>query len=123
MGGKTESYGVTVGRLTDGGEPIDENGRNENDGYAVDQSPSDHSNDDHDDHDDHDEHADHDHHGGPPSDGWERRTPWTESTWLMLVPIGLIATGAVVLGIIPGYAVFLELVVYIVEEVTGEVVP
>jgi multicomponent Na+:H+ antiporter subunit D len=126
VGGKTESYGVAVGRLTDGGEPTDENGRNESEGYAVDQYPSDHTNeDDHDDDADHDpdERADHDHHGGPPRDGWERRTPWTESTWLMLVPIGLIATGAVVLGIVPGYAVFLELVIYIVEEVTGEVVP
>ncbi|MEM4780744.1 MAG: cation:proton antiporter, partial [Halalkalicoccus sp.] len=119
MGGKTESYGVSVGRLTDGGKPVDEDG-----GYAVDQYPSDHTTDGHDDHDHGHDHDDHDHHhGGPPAEGWERRTPWTESTWLMMVPIGLIATGAVVLGIVPGQAIFFDLVVYIVEEVTGEVVP
>lgn len=124
MGGKPESYGVTVGRLTDGGKPVDNGGENDS-AYAVDQYPSDHAdaNHDHVDHDDHD-HDDHDdHHGGPPAEGWEKRTPWTESTWLMMIPIGLIATGAVVLGVIPGQAVFLDLVVYIVEEVTGEVVP
>lgn len=126
-GGKTESYGVEVGRLTDGGEPIEEDtdaNADHGSGYAVDRFPSDHADADHDDHDhdDHDDHDDH-HHGGPPADGWERRTPWTESTWLMMVPIGLIVTGAVVLGVVPGQAVFLDLVVYIVEEVTGEVVP
>ncbi|MFC7231432.1 proton-conducting transporter membrane subunit [Saliphagus sp. GCM10025308] len=65
---------------------------------------------------------DHGHHGGPPADGWARHTPLTESTWLMLVPITVIATGAVVLGVIPDYAIFLELAGTIVENVTGEVV-
>lgn len=115
IGGKPESYGVTVGRLTDGGEPVDEDGE-----YAVDQHPSDHAGTEKD--HDHDDHADHDH-GGPPADGWERRTPLTESTWLMLVPISVIATGAIVLGVVPGQAVFLDLAAYIVEEVTGAVVP
>lgn len=41
----------------------------------------------------------------------------------MLVPITVIALGAIVLGVIPGRAVFLELIVYIVESVTGTVVP
>ncbi|WP_122090056.1 proton-conducting transporter transmembrane domain-containing protein [Halalkalicoccus subterraneus] len=119
MGGKPESYGVSVGRLTDGGRPDDDANRGQ--GYAVDQFPSDHAGaDDHEpaDHDDHDHH-----HGGPPAEGWERRSPWTESTWLMMVPIGLIATGAVVLGVVPGQAVFFDLARYIVETVTGVVVP
>ncbi|MCL7418028.1 MAG: cation:proton antiporter, partial [Halalkalicoccus sp.] len=114
MGGKPESYGVSVGRLTDGGTPVDENADHDG-GYAVDRFPSDHA-----DADDH-EHADHG--GGPPAEGWGRRRPWTESTWLMLAPIGLIATGAVVLGVVPGQAVFFDLAVYIVETVTGVVVP
>ncbi len=134
---------------TDGGEPADtsslENDPHEDDTddyeYAVDKYPSDHTTADgtdassqstdastRDDHDDHDEavaavdhHGDHDDHltGGPPADGWPRRSPRTESTWLMLAPIAVIATGAVVLGIIPDYAVFLELAARIVEGVFG----
>lgn len=57
--------------------------------------------------------------GGPPSGGWERRSPTTESTWLMLLPIAVIATGAIVLGVVPGPAVFLELISYIVESLPG----
>ncbi|MFB1065151.1 proton-conducting transporter membrane subunit [Natrinema sp. H-ect4] len=80
------------------------------------------------DHDDHgdavdavDHHGDHDDHltGGPPADGWQRRSPFAESTWLMLAPIAVIATGAIVLGIGPDYAVFLELATRIVEGVFG----
>ena len=67
----------------------------------------------------HHDHGDH-HHGGPPAGGWERRHPFEESTWLMLMPIAVIATGAVVLGIVPDYAVFLELADTIVELVEGE---
>ena len=37
----------------------------------------------------------------------------------MLVPISIIATGAVTLGVVPDYAVFLELATYIVEGVFG----
>ena len=65
-------------------------------------------------------HVDHDgtdQHGGAPPGGWERRTPVTESTWLMLVPISLLAVGALVLGTIPDAAVFLELARFIVEAV------
>ncbi|WP_336345124.1 monovalent cation/H+ antiporter subunit D family protein [Halalkalicoccus ordinarius] len=143
MGGKRESYGAGAAgdARADGGDPDDpirtaEGGPgassgNEPDhrsddparieesegGYAVDRYPSDHTGDH-----DHDHNHD-DHGGGPPAEGWERRTPWEESTWLMLVPITVIALGAIVLGVIPGRAVFLELIVYIVESVTGEVVP
>jgi len=70
----------------------------------------------------HPEHVDHvadNHHGGPPEGGWEHRTPRTETTWFMLGPILAVATGAVVLGIVPSQAVFLELVVDIVEGATG----
>ena len=60
-----------------------------------------------------------DHHGGAPPDGWERRHPISESTWLMIAPIGLLAIGAITLGVLPDYAVFLELARYIVAESTG----
>ncbi|MFC4541908.1 proton-conducting transporter membrane subunit [Halosolutus amylolyticus] len=68
-----------------------------------------------------DHHGDHDDHltGGPPATGWQRRSPFAESTWLMLVPIAVIATGAIVLGVGPDYAVFLDLAVRIVEAVFG----
>ncbi|WP_435552423.1 proton-conducting transporter transmembrane domain-containing protein [Natrinema sp. CGMCC1.2065] len=68
-----------------------------------------------------DHHGNHDDHltGGPPADVWQRRSPFTESTWLMLAPIAVIATGAVVLGVGPDYAVFLELATRIAEEVFG----
>ncbi len=73
-------------------------------------------------HDHHDHHDDHHHHGGAPMGGWERKSPVTfaESTWLMLMPITVIAIGAITLGIVPDYAVFLELADTIVEAVTGE---
>ncbi|PCR89226.1 proton-conducting transporter transmembrane domain-containing protein [Natrinema ejinorense] len=89
-----------------------------------DDDPVDHD-DTGDDHDDAvdavDHHGDHDDHltGGPPADGWQRHSPFTESTWLMLAPIAVIATGAVVLGIGPDYAVFLDLARQIVEGVFG----
>ncbi|QLK26684.1 cation:proton antiporter [Natrinema zhouii] len=68
-----------------------------------------------------DHHGDHDDHltGGPPAEGWQRHSPFTESTWLMLAPIAVIATGAIALGIGPDYAVFLELATRIVEGVFG----
>ena len=61
-----------------------------------------------------------DHHGGPPTDGWERRG-WLgrESTWFMLGPILAAMAGAVVIGVIPETAVFLRLVDLIVEGATG----
>lgn len=68
-------------------------------------------------HHDHGDH--HDHHGGAPPGGWERHSPFSESTWLMLMPITVIAVGAVTLGVIPDYAIFLDLVTYIVETVFG----
>ncbi|ELY49591.1 proton-conducting transporter transmembrane domain-containing protein [Natronorubrum sulfidifaciens] len=147
-GGKRESYFADDEYATDGGEkpdsghpqPAGDDDESESKGagtpteldddeyeYAVDKYPSDHtaSDDDHTDdgHDDthndaHDDHDDH-HHGGPPASGWARHTPFSESTWLILVPISIIATGAVTLGVVPDYAVFLDLATYIVEGVFG----
>ncbi|WP_336326988.1 proton-conducting transporter transmembrane domain-containing protein [Halovenus sp. HT40] len=66
------------------------------------------------------EEANHDvHHGGPPPSGWERRSPREESTWLILMPIAVIVTGAVVLGTIPGEVGFLDLVTAVAERATG----
>ncbi|WP_408958012.1 proton-conducting transporter membrane subunit [Natrinema sp. 74] len=96
--------------------------------YAVDEYPSDHTVPDDVDPESRgervgtvDHHGDYDDHltGGPPADGWPRRSPFAESTWLMLAPIAVIATGAIVLGVAPDYAVFLELATQIVEEVFG----
>ncbi|MFO7833335.1 MAG: cation:proton antiporter [Halohasta sp.] len=109
--------------------------------YAVDQYPSDHQVDErggstasisidddaeslphrshsatasHDD-GDHDEH-----HGGPPADGWDHiqgreLLRGRETTWFMLGPILAVVTGAVVLGVAPYQAVFLQLIELIVE--------
>ncbi|WP_254524275.1 proton-conducting transporter membrane subunit [Natrinema caseinilyticum] len=68
-----------------------------------------------------DHHGDHDDSltGGPPVGGWTRTSPLAETTWLMLAPIAVIATGAIVLGVVPDYAVFLELATEIVEGVFG----
>ena len=67
-----------------------------------------------------DQHEDHDHHGGPPPGGWER-AGWTgaEGSWLMLGPILAIVAGAVVLGVVPYQAVFLELIEVIAGGVVG----
>ncbi len=122
MGGLTQTYHGEP--ATDGGRPSDD----ETDtGHAVDQHPSDAdvpygSDDGHGDHDrhDHDGHDDHDHHhGGAPPGGWERRSPLTESTWLMLMPITVIVIGAVVLGVVPGQVYFLDLIFEIVEVASG----
>jgi multicomponent Na+:H+ antiporter subunit D len=73
--------------------------------------------------DGHDDHApDGDgHHGGPGPGGWER-VGWTgaEGSWLMLGPILVVVTGAVVLGVVPFQAVFLELVEMVAEEVAAD---
>ncbi|MFC7057624.1 proton-conducting transporter transmembrane domain-containing protein [Halovenus salina] len=68
------------------------------------------------DHDD--EHGDH--HGGPGPGGWDR-VGWTgaEGSWAMLAPILVVATGAVVLGVVPFEAVFLDLIESVVEGVTA----
>jgi formate hydrogenlyase subunit 3/multisubunit Na+/H+ antiporter MnhD subunit len=42
-------------------------------------------------------------------DGWERRTPATESTWRLLGPILVTAAAAVVFGILPEATPFWEL--------------
>ncbi|MFW5935493.1 MAG: proton-conducting transporter membrane subunit, partial [Halolamina sp.] len=140
-GGERRSYALSdeaASVAADGGEAdrerADERDERETDEYeyAVDEHPSDHTVPDaapretvtgeHVDRVDH--HGDHHdaHTGGPPATGWERRSPFGESTWLMLMPIAVIATGAVVLGVVPDYAVFFDLANAIVEAVTGEVV-
>ncbi|NKE35046.1 cation:proton antiporter [Natronococcus sp. JC468] len=128
-GGLFESYADEEDIAADGGESSDDEDRpfeadDENYEYAVDRYPSDAdiperfegervSSVDH--HGDHDDHLT----GGPSAEAWPRRSPFSESTWLMLVPIAVIATGAVVLGIVPDRAVFLELAMRIVEGVFG----
>jgi NADH-quinone oxidoreductase subunit L/multicomponent Na+:H+ antiporter subunit D len=63
-------------------------------------------------------------HGHDERLAWEHRG-WTggESTWFMLGPILAAAAGAVVLGVVPDAAVFLQVVVDVVESVTGVTVP
>ncbi|SDJ44743.1 multisubunit sodium/proton antiporter, MrpD subunit [Halovenus aranensis] len=60
------------------------------------------------------------HHGGPGPGGWDR-VGWTggEGSWLMLGPILAIATGAVVLGVVPFEAVFLDLIESVVQGVAA----
>jgi len=126
LGGKKESYGVTEDAATDGGALPD--GGHETDadeeGTHDDHHGDGHHDDDHHDDGHHGDHHDHHHHHGPPPGGWERRTPFSESTWLMLMPITTIVIGAVVLGIIPGDVVFLDLARAVAEAATGgEVAP
>jgi multicomponent Na+:H+ antiporter subunit D len=99
MGGIRDSYESVVAA---GGGPAAADGGHEDEG-----------------HDTHSDHDDHGHHNGPPPGGWDRRTPFTESTWLMLVPITVIVTGAVVLGVVPGMTGFLDLAIEISEQVLG----
>jgi NADH-quinone oxidoreductase subunit L/multicomponent Na+:H+ antiporter subunit D len=63
-------------------------------------------------------------HGDDGGLAWEHRG-WTggESTWFMLGPILFAAAGAIVLGVVPDAAVFLEVVVDIVVDATGVEVP
>ena len=56
---------------------------------------------------------------GPPAGGWERRALGEEGSWFVLGPIVAAAVGAIVLGIVPYWAVFLRLVGLIVAGVTG----
>jgi len=105
--------------------------------YAVDRYPSDHETDgdepeagdvvgavdgdgDHVGHvEAHHEHPG-DHQHGPPPGGWTKSN-WRggESTWFMLGPILAVATGSVVLGVVPRTAVFLRIVELIVANATG----
>ena len=93
---------------TDGGsEPLTDGGDTaEHQSDEDDEGPHDH------------EHSDH--HGGPGADGWDR-AGWTggEGSWLMLGPILLIATGAIVLGVVPDTAVFLDLIDAVASGVTA----
>ncbi|WP_254768581.1 proton-conducting transporter membrane subunit [Salinilacihabitans rarus] len=143
LGGERESYVAADAAeervAADGGDREASDDRDDGDReadeaayeYAVDEYPSDHADEsvpeatagEHVSAVDHHGDRDDAHTGGPPAGGWARRSPLGESTWLMLVPIAVIATGAVVLGIVPDYAVFLELAARIVETVTGVTVP
>jgi formate hydrogenlyase subunit 3/multisubunit Na+/H+ antiporter MnhD subunit len=71
----------------------------------------------------HEQGAPHDHsHGephGPPAEGWERRALGAEGSWFVIGPIVAAAIGAIVLGIVPFWAIFLRLVELIVVGVTG----
>ena len=64
----------------------------------------------------HEHDSEHGHHGGPGPGGWDR-VGWAgaEGSWLMLGPILVTVGGAVVLGVVPYEAAFLELV----ERVVG----
>ena len=129
LGGRETPSAVAA--RTDGGKRDGASGvRDDEEEYAVDRFPSDHlhADDDEDDteehhgyeeHDDKSPEAHDDHHGGPPVGGWERRSVRAESTWFMLGPISAIATGAVVLGVIPHTAVFLRVIDLIVSGVIG----
>jgi|AntRauTorcE11898_2_1112593.scaffolds.fasta_scaffold00002_131 formate hydrogenlyase subunit 3/multisubunit Na+/H+ antiporter MnhD subunit len=64
-------------------------------------------------------HVDPDHGPDEGLDWEDRRWNGEESTWFMLGPILFAAAGSVVLGIVPDAAVFLEVVRYVVEAVTG----
>ncbi|KTG09941.1 cation:proton antiporter [Haloprofundus marisrubri] len=123
----TGGNGGASARANEVQKPADPNGD-----YAVDRHPSDHvktteqggelgdgatemADHEADDHDDHDHH----HEGGPPTGGWETRS-WLggESTWFMLGPILTAAAGSIVLGIVPGRAVFLRIVEQVVTAAT-----
>jgi formate hydrogenlyase subunit 3/multisubunit Na+/H+ antiporter MnhD subunit len=53
------------------------------------------------------------------AEGWERRALGEEGNWFVIGPIVTAAAGAIVLGIVPYWAVFLRLVGLIVAGVTG----
>ena len=125
-GGSTASYGVLSADVAvDGGsdagtaEDDDHHGGVHHDDHHGGVHHDDHHGDTNDDHHHGGIHDDH-HHGGPPPGGWERRSPFAESTWLMLMPIVVIVSGAVMLGIAPGDAAFLDLAIQIAESATGQ---
>ncbi len=120
MGGETHSYfyeGEEPAQM-DGGEPLPDGGDAHTDAGDHDTTAGHTDHDDTAHHESHD-HDEHHHHGGPPPGGWERVSPTEESTWLMLMPITVIVTGAVALGILPGDVAFLDLVIEIAETATG----
>ncbi|QLD88630.1 cation:proton antiporter [Natronomonas salina] len=106
--------------------------------YAVDQNPSDHvveeefdgpetttpADDEAPSPEHHDDGHGGAHHEGPPAEGWRRLTPreallGRETTWFMLGPIVAAATGAILLGVVPDQAVFLDLIEVIVDSVVA----
>ncbi|MFW6383792.1 MAG: cation:proton antiporter [Halodesulfurarchaeum sp.] len=103
-----------------GGTPTRADGGQQNGDYAVDRNPSDVDLDGAEDLTE-EPSAHEGHHGAPPG-GWEWHPFGTESTWFMLGPILVTAAGAIVLGIDPQGAIFLELIFDVVDNVTGVVV-
>ena len=129
LGGEKHSYGVLDEETpaADGGETLPDGGEKASDATDLeeDEHGAAHHGDEHDaDHQEEDGHGgshhEHHHHHGPPPGGWRRHSPREESTWLMLMPITVIVTGAVVLGVIPGDVGFLELVIEVAENATGQ---
>ncbi|SIR84235.1 multisubunit sodium/proton antiporter, MrpD subunit [Haladaptatus litoreus] len=115
LGGRYGEADATAGTATDGGRsPDDDSIERDDHGYAPDhegQGAIDRS-----------EAEAHirPEHGHDDSLAWEhRRWNGDESTWFMLGPILFAAAGSIVLGIVPGSAVFLRIVRLIVSGVTG----
>jgi len=104
--------------LPDGGDTAENPHQPDEDDESPHGHEGEHTHHDHR-HAEHDDDAD-DHHGGPGADGWDR-AGWTggEGSWLMLGPILLVAAGAIVLGVVPDTAVFLDLIDVVAEGVTA----
>jgi NADH:ubiquinone oxidoreductase subunit 5 (subunit L)/multisubunit Na+/H+ antiporter MnhA subunit len=102
-----------------GGRPTRADGGQPDGEYAVDRNPSDVDWEATEEPTDDDDAPAADDHHGPPAGGWEWHPFGTESTWFMLGPILVTATGAIVLGIDPQGAIFLELIFDVVESVSG----
>ena len=102
-----------------GGRPTRADGGHADGEYAVDRNPSDVDWEATEEPTDDDDAPAADDHHGPPAGGWEWHPFGTESTWFMLGPILVTATGAIVLGIDPQGAIFLELIFDVVESVSG----
>ena len=102
-----------------GGRPTRADGGQAEGEYAVDRNPSDVDWEATEEQSAEDAEPASEHHHGPPAGGWEWHPFGTESTWFMLGPILLTATGAIVLGIDPQGAIFLELIFDVVEAASG----
>jgi formate hydrogenlyase subunit 3/multisubunit Na+/H+ antiporter MnhD subunit len=117
--GPTEAEGTPQadgGPRTDGGTDDEDGGSS---GHAADE----HSHHEHELTGEHHHAEDRSHHGGPGPDGWDR-VGWTgaEGSWLMLGPILVVVAGAVVLGIVPFQAAFLDLIESVAADAVAGVV-
>jgi formate hydrogenlyase subunit 3/multisubunit Na+/H+ antiporter MnhD subunit len=114
LGGHLAGRAATDGgaeTLPDGGDTAENPHQPDEDDERPHDHEGEHTHHDH----DHD-----DHQGGPGVGGWDR-AGWTgdEGSWLMLGPILLVAAGAIVLGVVPDTAVFLDLIDVVAEGVTA----